>query len=398
LSDFHDIQRELDREDPFSAARPWREDPLPEGARPFAPRGDDGPPPQGRDRRQKIKAALRPFHAIRANLAARYVVKRWLDAGTFSVVYGEPNVGKTFFALDIAFHVAAGWDWHGSRVRGGPVVYLAAEGGRGVELRIEAFRRDRPDMARQIETEGTFHLLPITVDLCAPGDAEALVDALREIRPSLIVIDTLARSMGAGDENTAKDMGALVKNADFLRAETGAHVLVIHHSGKDTTKGARGSGALKGAIDHEIELTREGKVITAENKKERDGPSGLCFSYTLRPVTLGIDEDGDEVTSCVVARCDEVPKRAPKVTGQAKIALQAFGDALAVHGETRSGDMFPAGVKGVSLEHWRAFCDRHSLSSGNSDSAQRKAFFGAKNALQEKGIICVVDGFAWRAK
>lgn len=397
MIDFDDIHQQMDREDPFSAARPWREDPLPEGARPFAPRGDDALP-QGMDRKQKIKAALRPLDRIRADLSARYVVKHWLDAGTFSVVYGEPNVGKTFLALDIAFHVAAGTPWHGSRVRGGSVVYLAAEGGRGVELRIEAFRRDRPDMARQIEAAGTFHLLPITVDLCAPGDAEALVDALREIRPSLIVIDTLARSMGAGDENTAKDMGALVKNADFLRAETGAHVLVIHHSGKDTTKGARGSGALRGAIDHEIELTREGKVITAENKKQRDGPSGLCFAYTLRPVTLGEDEDGDEVSSCVVAPCDEVPKRAPKITGQAKIALQAFGDALAAHGDTRSGDMFPAGVQCVSLEHWRAFCDRHSLSSSDNPTTLRTSFHKAKSILQEKGIICVVDGFAWRAE
>ncbi|MGR3743929.1 MAG: AAA family ATPase [Pseudooceanicola nanhaiensis] len=356
--------------------------------------GQRPPPPM--NRKAILAGALRPLSGISADLSSQYIVKGWLNAGTFSVIYGEPNVGKTFLALDIAFHVAAGEAWHGNRVRGGPVIYLASEGGHGIELRIEAFRHDRPDMAAAIEDAGTFHLLPVTIDLCPPGDAEALADVFRSMRPSLVVVDTLARSMGSGDENTAKDMGALIRNLDFIRAETGAHVMAIHHCGKDASRGARGSGSLRGAVDHEIELTREGAVMTAENKKERDGPSGRSFAYSLRSVLLGCDEDGDEVSSCVVEASEAPVARGPKITGQAKIALQAFGDALAHHGEVRHEEMFPPGVQCVSLDRWREYCDRHHLSSGESDSAKRKAFHTAKNALKEKSVIGIIDNYAWR--
>ncbi|WP_343503577.1 MULTISPECIES: AAA family ATPase [Roseobacteraceae] len=361
-----------------------------------------GPMPLATDgvptRKTFLASAMRPLSQIGADLTSRYLVKRWLDTGAFSVIYGESNVGKTFLALDMAFHVAAGEPWHGSLVKGGPVVYLASEGGRGIELRIEAFRRQNPELTQAIEKAQSFRLLSVTVDLCAPGDAEALGELLGGLKPALIVVDTLARSMGAGDENTAKDMGALIRNIDHLRAETGAHVMVIHHSGKDTTKGARGSGSLRGAVDHEIELTRDGMVITAENKKEREGPSGLCFSYTLHAVPLGEDEDGDEVSSCVVEATDAPARRAPRIKGQAKIALDAFGDALAEHGEVKGGDIFPAGVQCVSLDVWRQFCERHSLSSSDNPTSQRTAFHKAKTTLQEKGVICIVDGFAWRAE
>ncbi|MCA0943381.1 helicase RepA family protein [Salipiger pacificus] len=354
------------------------------------------------NRRDVFRQALRDFDDIRADLTSRYLVKRWLDTGAFSVIYGESNVGKTFLALDMAFHIAAGVAWHGARVRQGIVVYLAAEGGRGIDLRVEAFKRQKPELRQRISDANSFRLIKVTVDLCAPGDAPALVDAmavrLGGIKPALIVVDTLARSMGAGDENTAKDMGALIRNIDHLRAETGAHVMVIHHSGKDTSKGARGSGSLRGAVDHEIELTRDGMVITAENKKEREGPSGLCFSYTLHAVPLGEDEDGDEVSSCVVEPTDAPARRAPRIKGQAKIALDAFGDALAEHGEVKGGDIFPAGVQCVSLDVWRQFCERHSLSSSENPTSQRTAFHKAKTTLQEKGVICIVDGFAWRAE
>ena len=163
-------------------------------------------------------------------------------------------------------HVAAGLPWHGNRVAQPPgsVVYIASEGGHGIRNRIAAVRLERPELLSD-----RFYLLPATVDLYAPFDAEALALLAGElpVRPGLIVIDTLARAMGDGDENTAKDMGAFVRSVDALRAKTGAHVMVIHHSGKDRSLGARGSNALRAAVDTEIELTRSGKVVSAEARK-----------------------------------------------------------------------------------------------------------------------------------
>lgn len=229
------------------------------------------------------------------------------------------------------------------------------------------------------------------------GDAEAVINALAKqyaAYPALIIIDTLARAMAGGDENSGQDMGALIRNVDLIREETDAHVMLIHHSGKDASRGARGHSSLRAAADTEIELTRSGDVVTAEAKKQRDLSDLGCFAYKLRSVSLGHDDDGDEVTSAVVEPT-EAPLRKPKVTGQALTALQALGDALADHGEVKRGELWPANRQCVSLEIWRENCDRHSLSSGEGDSTKRTAFHKARTQLQNKGIVRVVDGFVW---
>jgi hypothetical protein len=109
-----------------------------------------------------------------------------------------------------------------------------------------------------------------------------------------------------------------------------------------------------------------------------------------------LDEDGDKVTSAVVEATEAPAKRAPRLKGQALIAMQAFGDALAAHGAVKLGEDFPHNRQCVSLDHWREACDHHSLTDGSSDSAARTAFGRAWKGLQEKEIIRVLDGFAWR--
>lgn len=179
--------------------------------------------PQASNARAGLLAErLRPLNSIRPVLERRYLVKGWMDRGALSVVYGESNVGKTFLALDLALHVAAGAEWHGNRIhKSGQVVYVAAEGGTGLHNRIEALRSDQPDLIEAAAPN--FSLLSEGLDLCTGEDAQYLSEALSNaaIRPALIVIDTLARVMGDGDENAARDMGKLVQSVDRLRAETG---------------------------------------------------------------------------------------------------------------------------------------------------------------------------------
>jgi len=355
--------------------------------------------PELKSRKVDLKKRMCGLNEIQPVLTGRYLVKGWLDRGAASVVYGESNVGKTFFALDIALHVAAGLPWHGNKValmlganRLGPVVYVAAEGGVGINNRIEAIRHDNPDLLK----ESNFTLLPTGLDLCGATDGEALVTAIKEKMDHavLIVIDTLARTMGNGDENTARDMGAFVRNMDLLRERTGAHVMVIHHSGKDVSKGARGSGSLRAAVDTEIELRRSGNVIMAETRKQRDFSSGKVFAYSLRSVIIGHDEDGDLVTSAVVQDAVAV-KKLPTLSKQQKIALEAFNDALDNYGVTKTGEAFPSDRICVPLEDWRECCERHALTVGLSDSAYRQAFGRACKVLQEKEIVRVFDGFVW---
>ncbi len=348
-------------------------------------------------RARAISDELQHVLGVEAVTSSQYLLKGWLSTTALSVVYGESNVGKSFFAIDVGLHIGAGAEWHGHRVpaNAGPVIYVAAEGGFGIANRIEAARRSNPDLVGQSE----FYLFRGALDLFAPHDARALVSATRTLvfQPSLIIVDTMARVMGAGDENGARDIGILVANLDFIRRSLGCHVMLIHHSGKDTSKGARGSSALRAAVDTEIEITRVDDVIQAETQKQRDMECGAVFAYRLQRVEIGTDSDGDPITSAVVQATEPVEKK-PKLTGQQGIGLQALDDALAEHGARIVGDNYPPNRNCVSLQKWREYCDRHALSSGESDSARRKAFFSVKNALHEKGIIRVFDDNVWRCE
>lgn len=224
--------------------------------------------------------------------SARPLVKGLLDEGAFSVFYGPSNSGKTFVVLDLAYSISIGQDWGGMKTTKAPVLYIAAEGGGGIKKRIAALRQ-RPGAT----VPRDFYLSAASIDLRRPdGDVAAIIEAARSIgRVGLIVIDTLSRALAGGDET--KDMGALVVNIDRIRQATGAHVLLVHHSGKDLTKGARGSSELRGAIDTEINI--EGGVIRVT--KQRDLEFGGDISFEIRGVAIGTDADGDVVTSATVS-------------------------------------------------------------------------------------------------
>lgn len=339
-------------------------------------------------RADELAAKVIEFGDVEPSLENFCIVKKWLSVGGSSVVYGASNAGKTFAVLDIAWHVATGTDWRGYRVRQGPVFYIAGEGGAGICNRLAALRKERPQYK-----QAPIYLLPVALDLHGEGDALAVCQAMPCDNPALIVVDTLARSMGEGDENSTKDMGRFVANIDYLRAVTGAHVLVIHHSGKDGDKGARGSSALKGAVDTEIKVTSEGEIICP---KQRDMPKPNPEYFSLKSVTLGVDEDGDDVTSAVVIEAEPAKPTRKPLKGKNEVAMQALYDALRDHGERRTGDAYPANRKVVSVGHWREACNAHGLTSGTSESAARTAFMRAKTGLMDLDEVREFGGHVWR--
>ena len=341
-----------------------------------------------RSRTNQIEGRLIRLADIQPVLRLNHMVKGWLTKRGLSMLYGPSNAGKTFVALDIAMHIAAGKPWRGYKINGGPVLYIAAEGGVGVHNRLAAFKRERPDMAG-----APFTLLPVGLDLHGQGDALAVCEIMPDADPALVVVDTLARSMGGGDENTAKDAAAFVKNCDLIREATGAHVLVVHHTGKDEDRGARGSSALRAAVDTEIHVSSEGEIIC---KKQRDMASQEPVHFSLRSVTLGMDEDGEAVTSAVVEVAEPPkPERKP-LTGKNEVAMQALYDALRDHGGTRTGNLYPSSRKVVHVDRWKEACLTKGLTDGISDSAARTAFMRAKSKLMDLNEVRQQDEYVWR--
>lgn len=244
-----------------------------------------------------------PAKDIRPALDATDLVRGVIGKSQLSVVYGESNCGKTFFMTDLAFHVALGQQWRDRRTEQGCVVYVALEGSHGLRNRIAAFRQDR-----MLLGEFPFIVVPNHVNMLDPqGNIDEFIEVLGEISGKygavqMVVIDTLSRAFAGGDENTSQDMSAVIYHADKIRAATEAHVCFVHHSGKDKAKGARGHSSLRAAVDTEIEISRgEGDdYSTVKFVKQRDIEMGEDVYFKLRKVTLGQNQFGEEVTSCVV--------------------------------------------------------------------------------------------------
>lgn len=245
-----------------------------------------------------------------------------IDRHSMWIMYGASGSGKTAVAVDVAGHVAAGLPWRGHKVQQGLVLYVAAENAHSTKRRLWAWQR----------AKGQTGPLPWVIvenfkrlDQEAVGLLVALVVAAGQesgAAPVLIVIDTLARTMN-GEENSNTDMSRFVDLADSLRDVTGASILIVHHTGKDAAKGARGAYALKAATDHEWEVFREGEQENRGIKvtKQREGTEeGHVYGFKMKSHRIGENALGRHVTSPVAVEADPPLRGAGKLAEMAEVA------------------------------------------------------------------------------
>ncbi len=332
-----------------------------------------------------------------------WLVKGLLVDGGLSAIYGPPGTSKTFVALDLALHVAHGRDWFGRRVAAGAVVYVSGEGQSGMLLRMKAWRQAKGD-----GTRAPFALVPSSVNLFDDdtgadiliADVKAHAAAL-DVPLRLVVLDTLSRMIGSGDEDKARDINVVVQRAEKIQRETGALVLIVHHSGKDRDRGMRGSNALLGAADAVIEISRHEESGICEGKivKVKDGSADVPLKYTLRQSVLGQDEDGEDITSCVVEPTDASPgvtRGKPNLTNAEKIALEALDEALIEQGVVQPIISVPSGGRAVKVDVWRGYAYRKRISEADNQEARKKAFQNVRMGLQAKKVIGIEGDWAWR--
>lgn len=284
-----------------------------------------------------------------------------------SVTYGESNCGKTFFKTDLSFHVAMGQKWREKRVEGGGVIYAALEGSYGLMNRMEAFKlhtgvKDMP-----------FAMVSTQLDFMNPkGNITEFIDLINRAADDLgsvklIVIDTLARALTGGDENSGKDMGMLVTHADKIRYATNAHVNFIHHSGKDLARGARGHSSLRAAVDTEIEISREKDAEYSLMKvvKQREMELGEDMAFSLKRIVLGINQYNEEISSCVVVpfQLEGIPDRRKHLKPKTKNALDVLNNVIIEKGFIALGSNFPSGVRIVTEENFEAELKKRGMIS-----------------------------------
>lgn len=350
------------------------------------------------------------FEDNKPHLSGNWLIKNVLPAEAFCTIIGHPGCGKSFFALDIACHIAAGKQWQDRKVRQGLVLYIAAEGQRGQQNRVEAWKR-------HYEARGlSFAMIPVAINLGArTEDLPKLFEtiqaacAIAGIPLAAIVIDTLNRTFGGGDEN-GTDMSEYVANIGKVQATFGCTAIVVHHIPKNSeTVSERGHGSLRGAIETSLVVSSDAEsgIRTVLCKKQKDAEDGWKLTFKLKVVELGEDEDGDPVTSCVVVPVEAAEKveqsaPGPRLNTTQRLALGELRATLQAH---RVGvpDDFPSEMRGrmnqglvtsrkVFFERWRAIA-----ASDKSEASASATFRRAVMDLQNLGVVGVWNDFIWEA-
>lgn len=249
----------------------------------------------------KHRFKIRFAGEIEPRLDKLWVVDGVIPAGGLAMLCAKPNEAKTFNAIAIGMAAARGVPWHGCETLRGSVLYIDADG--NIDNRVTAYVKHNGLEGMDIP----FAIITDVVNLHnAKGDVAPLIQAAQDVADrskqplALIVVDTLARVLAGGDENSGQDMGAVLAHVARIQRETGAAVLLIHHEGKDASRGARGHSSLLAAVDAALEI-KDG-IIRVE--KQRDGETGARFGFRLVQVPVGMGRRGRQVTSCVTVPID----------------------------------------------------------------------------------------------
>lgn len=276
----------------------------------------------------------RRSHAV--DLDIDYAVKNWFRRGEVSVLYGPSNVGKSALVCHLGHCITTGERFFGARVRSGMFLHVAAESPGSI--------LDRTSTYPVLPGEFPYLVKDQAVDLSDPAAVGDFIDLVAVISTdadqpiTMIAIDTLAESIGDNDENNSAAMGGIARAARRIASTIGAHVMLVHHSGKDVERGARGSTALRGAVDTELRLsTGDDGVIVVTQDKQRTMRRSSPVQFRLDQVILGQDSDGDNRTIVRVLETQAPASPPPK---QKNTGVRALDIALmtVLHNRQRSSN------------------------------------------------------------
>ncbi|OFC35835.1 hypothetical protein BAE29_14450 [Acidithiobacillus caldus] len=288
------------------------------------------------------------------------------------MLYGPPASGKSFIAFSMAASIACGVNWYGHRVRPGPVIYLMGEGIAGASRRLRAWQIRNPDA--KLEAAPLFlsrRMVPLG-ETEAVGEIAAAIEETGAGRPAVVFVDTLARAAVGLDENSARDMGELIRACDTIRERFACVVVLVHHSGHGQDR-ARGSSALKAALDTEISVSKDGPTVTMTSTKAKESEGFSPLTFCLEAVdTLWADEDGRPVFSAVLEPC-EPPEREEQLGKNQSMGLAVLRDMF--HQRKKIATDSRASV-GIPIADWR-----------EASGLNRKRFAEVKKTLLEKGLI-----------
>ncbi len=236
--------------------------------------------------------------------------------------------------------------------------------------------------------------------------------AIKEVgNVNLVIVDTLHRNMGGGSEDSADDFGLILKNIDTFLKPLGVTTLIVHHCGHGNQDRARGSYSIRASMDFEYQVVKNGSKITVKNTKMKDGDTPKPLAFELKPVEIGLDDDGEVITSAYLSYAGETEataneKRKPKLSANDDAILTSLDDAIAKHGVSPTQmikEKF-GGFDGlanqyhkvVNIEFWRELAFKTIVDDSKTRDAKYKAFARSLKKLRDHGLIEHHDDYAWR--
>jgi hypothetical protein len=323
-----------------------------------------------------------------------WLVDKMLGAGEMSAWYGAPGCGKGVIIEDLGLHIAGDLVWHGRSVAQGAVLYIALERKKLVKRRLRAFRK-------KYRLRGLpFAIVGGVYDFRQPATADQIAELCEGVEKAtgkpvvLIIIDTVSRALAGGDENSPKDMGALVMTSGLIQQKCpAAHLLWVHHIPHDADR-LRGHGALLGAVDTSVSVSNTGAVRTAKVVKTNDGDEGESISFTLESVT--IHDDG--TTAPIAVPTDAViPATPKKLRDRAKLGLDALTETVIAHGKPAPQNLgLPFGTNVVAIQQWREELLRRNVLD-QADKNQSTSFSRIRDQLAARSLIGMRETFVWLA-
>jgi len=324
-----------------------------------------------------------------------WLIRGVLPSRGLACIFGASGSGKSFLALDLCAAIALGVDWFDRRVARAPVVYAALEGEAGFAQRIKAWQMRHGD-----DLPPTLHFVMQPFDLRKPEDVADLAEAVAVSGSAggLLVIDTLNRAASGADENSSSDMGVIIEAAKVLQSRVGGLVLLIHHSGKDQSKGMRGHSSLHAALDAAIEVVRADDRRSWRTAKSKDGSDSTAYFFRLESLDVGEHDDGEPITSCVIVPDDSrvtFRRVMPPKGGNQKVAWDALADMFRSSSTTHPLEAPAAVPSGRPCMQVEAAIDgiRHRLVCDPKRRTERAQ--QALTGLHAKGLIVIDRGYLW---
>ena len=238
-----------------------------------------------------------------------WLIKDILVDGGIATIYGESGSTKSFLAIDLALHLASGSEWFGLPVsREIPVVYTALEGFTGLRKRILGWCK------KNSISPSNMLITPDTLLLGENGSVESFINHYKEkeFHSGMVIIDTLNMACPNIEENSASEMSGVIRQAKLITEKLNSTVLIIHHSGKDESRGMRGSSSLKASMDTIIYVKQDSNGNCEWSlEKSKDSECGIRYGYRLE--TIEVEMNGEVETTCTLDKLGEILDKKKKV-------------------------------------------------------------------------------------